>query len=87
MWLRVICLIAILNFSSFWIIAVASGGDALDGKAEGGRYFLMSHGQYTEVSQAFFRYSSIHATSVWITHPVAIFGAIWFYLHRRPTRS
>jgi hypothetical protein len=86
-WLRVLCVIAILNFASFWIIAVVSGGDALNGKAEGGHYFLMSHGRYTEVSKAFFDYSAIHATSVWITHPAVIFGGTWFYLRRKATRS
>jgi hypothetical protein len=67
------------------VIAVLSGGDALNGKKEGGRYFLMSHGHYTEVSERFFEYSSIHASSVWITHPAAIFGGMWYFFRRKTT--
>ena len=82
-WLRVVVIIAFANFASFWIIAVVSGGDALNGKREGDRYFLMSHGHYTEVSKSFFDYSRIHASSVLITHPGAMIGVAWYFLRRK----
>jgi len=39
----------ILNFVSYWIIAVLIGGDGVNGYAENGRYVLMNHGYKTEV--------------------------------------
>ncbi len=72
-----------LNFASFWIIAAASGGDAGNGKEEGGRYYLAEHGHYTEVSKDFFEYSRVHARSIWITHPLALLGGIWFYSRKK----
>jgi len=76
-WVRVVWIIAIANFASFWVIAVVNGGDALNGKKEAGKYFVCSHGRYTEVSESFFDYSRIHAESLWITHPVALLSVFW----------
>jgi hypothetical protein len=61
-----------------------NGGDAENGKEEGGKYYVNSHGHYTEVSKEYYDFSLIHARSVWVTHPVAIFAFIWYYLRRRP---
>jgi hypothetical protein len=60
------------NFAAFMVGAVYLGGDALNGKAADGHYFLSNHGYLTEVSRAVFTYSEWHARSVFITHPVAI---------------
>lgn len=62
----------ILNFLAFAIIASRLGGDALNGKSVDGRYFLSNHGKTIEVSEAVFNYSRIHASSIMITHPLAI---------------
>jgi hypothetical protein len=62
--------VAGLNFSAFWCAAVALGGDAINGKTEGGRYFLANHGKLTEVSGSVWRYSRAHAVSVMITFPL-----------------
>jgi hypothetical protein len=83
-WLRVVFIVAILNFASFWIIGVLNGGDAINGKEEGGKYFLNSHGHYTAVSKTFFDYSAFHALTVLVTHMAAFFGAFWLY-SRKPT--
>ena len=64
--------IGVLNFLAFAIIATCLGGDALNGKAVDGRYFLSNHGKSTEVSEAVFTYSRIHASSIMVTHPLAI---------------
>lgn len=48
------------------------GGDAINGYAEGGRYFLRAHGKATEVSQAVFTYSKWHAISVFVTVALAM---------------
>jgi hypothetical protein len=67
-------LIAIINFMAFWIVAGSIGGDAVSGKAEGGRYYVSNHGKLTEVSSRVWHYSRVHANSVWITHPLGIVG-------------
>lgn len=70
--LIMIAIIGIVNFLSFVAIAFSLGGDALNGYASDGRYFLGEHGRYTEVSEAVFQYSQWHARSLFITHPAAI---------------
>lgn len=82
-WVRCIWVVAIINFASFWVIAVECGGDAINGKAEGGRYFLASHGRYTEVTKSFFEYSRIHSMSIWVTHALAFMGLFWAISHRK----
>jgi hypothetical protein len=75
-----------LNFAVFWFIAVAIGGDAVDGRVSEGRYYLASHGQYTEVSERLYRYSYAHTVSTWITHPLGFLG--WYLLYKsRQKRS
>ena len=56
----------ILNAAAFVAAAVYIGGDAVNGKAEGGRYYVYGvrgqNGQkaYTQVSPAVFAYSKYH---------------------------
>jgi hypothetical protein len=80
---RRICLwifgIGIVNFVLFWLVAVYLGGDAVNGKVVAGHYYLMSHGRYTEVSEAIFAYSRWHVYSTWITHPLALVAGYWYY--------
>jgi hypothetical protein len=64
------------NFIAFGIGAAILGGDAVNGKQEGDRYYVCNHGKYTEVSQAAFAYSRIHAHSTWVTHPIAILSML-----------
>lgn len=70
---------AMINFVAFWAIAVYLGGDAVNGKIQSGQFYLMSHGKYTEVSQAVFDYSRWHVYSVWVTHSLAFAAAFWYY--------
>jgi len=73
-----------LNFVVFWLGAVHLGGDALNGGIRDGRYLLMSHGAYTEVSKQIFDYSWWHAWSIWFTHPLGFAAAgVVLYLRRR----
>ena len=67
--------IGILNFAAYCIISLSIGGDAINGKTEGGKFYLGEHGRYKEVSSSVFEYSRIHTYSVWVTHPLAMFGA------------
>jgi hypothetical protein len=61
-------IIAFINFAVFWVGAVCLGGDAINGYARDGHYFLSSHGSCTEVSPAVWHYSYFHTISVWATH-------------------
>ena len=81
--LRLILIIAFINFISFWIISVANGGDALNGKQEDGKFFVASHGRYTEVSRVFFECNRIQSISVWVTHSCALLGVVWFIWRRK----
>lgn len=76
--------IGILNFVSFWIVAEAFGGDAVNGRIDGGRYWVSAHGHDTEVSHSVFEYSRFHARSVWVTHPLVFVGfLIWYGAHEQ----
>jgi hypothetical protein len=67
-----ICILCGLNFVVFCIVAIAIGGDAINGKTVGGHFYLASHGKLTEVSEAVFTYSRWHVFSLIVTHPLAM---------------
>jgi hypothetical protein len=71
--------IGILNFASFWIVAVIIGGDAVSNPPQDGRYYVSEHGHRTEVSRSVYEYSLFHARSVWVTHPLAFLGGYLLY--------
>jgi len=73
--LNVFSFISVANFLAFCLISELIGGDAINGYAEHGRYFLRSHGRTTEVSEAVFSYSKWHAISLFITLALAILVA------------
>jgi hypothetical protein len=80
--------VGILNFALFAIIAICLGGDALNGRCENGRYFVSNHGKRTEVSEAVFTYSRIHASSVLVTHPLALAsGWILSYMDQKNRKA
>lgn len=82
-WLRVLAAVAFVNFTIFWIVAVDSGGDAWNGYHRDGKYFLASHGKYTEVSRGFWTYSYYHVIATWITHGAVLISAVAYYSSRR----
>lgn len=53
--------LALANFSAFVIVSLFLGGDALNGFAHAGHYFVCAHGHCVEVSRAVWRYSYWHA--------------------------
>ena len=69
---RITLIVAACNFALFYGIALAIGGDAFNGKAEGGHYYLGGHGHLTEVSSVTYWYSFTHAISVFCTHGAAL---------------
>jgi hypothetical protein len=70
----VVTAVALLDFVSYLIATSYLGGDAVNGKIEGGRYYLwgLYHGTktYHEVSQAVFTFSRLHTYSLFILWPL-----------------
>lgn len=64
LWLRILIVVAAVNFLSFLMIAMYLHGDALNGYASNGHYFLSAKGSDTEVSRGIFLYSKIHGLSM-----------------------
>ena len=62
---------AFLTFAAFMITAFAWGGAALNGKVEGGRYYVGDHGEYREVARGV--YATSAALSV-IWPPALVLG-------------
>lgn len=64
-------IVAIVNFVTYAVIASIIGGDAMNGYAAGGHYFLGNKGHFTEVSRGLWEYSKWHTVSIFVTHPLA----------------
>jgi hypothetical protein len=81
----VLFVVAMVNFTAFFIAALVLGGDALNGKVEDGHYYLRNKRKYTEVSRDVWLYSRAHAISVLVTHPLGAFGggALLAYANRK----
>jgi hypothetical protein len=68
----VLFLSTLLNSLVFGIVTLICGGSPHGGKVEGGRFFVMNHGEYTEVSTAVWDFLSIHEVVTWIAWPPAM---------------
>jgi hypothetical protein len=88
---QIFCGVGILNFVVFVAIASYLGGDAVNGKIEGGRYYLFgvrseAEGKgYTEVSQSVFNYSKWHVYSLLTTWPMVM--AAGYAANRKFTKT
>jgi hypothetical protein len=83
----IVFIVAAVNFVAFLIGTAALGGDAVNGKVKGGRYYVSNHGKLTEVSKAAFTYSRFHVYTLFVTHPMAILCALLSYSPRRSRRT
>jgi hypothetical protein len=89
---QMVCAIGILNFVVFVAIACYLGGDAVNGKIKGGRYYLFGvrsdagRKVYTEVSEPVLNYSKWHVYSVWVTWPL-VMAAGFAANRKRPVGS
>ena len=81
---RVALVCGTANLVAYIIIAQAIGGDAMAGRAEGGRYFLSNNGILTETTRGLFLYSQIHTLTTWISLPIAVVGGV-ISIRRRGT--
>jgi hypothetical protein len=55
----------LVNFGAYLIIATLIGGDAINGHAGLGRYYLAMHGHLTQVSRSVYEYSRWHTYFLW----------------------
>jgi hypothetical protein len=55
------------NFAAFFVVTVGIGGDAFDGKIVGDKYYVVSHGKYTEVARGLWLFSWYHMCSNFVT--------------------
>jgi hypothetical protein len=67
----------LFNFLIFGFVAQILGGDAVNGRAEEGRYFLADHGTLTQVSKATWLYSRFHVYGLAI-HFTILLVALFF---------
>jgi hypothetical protein len=80
--------VGLLNFMIFAAGAIYLGGDAVNGKAEGGRYYLFGvraeagRKVYTEVSEPVFAYSKWHVYSLFVTWPLVMAAGFARYKKR-----
>jgi len=66
--------VGFLNFLWFVAESQALGGDALNGYARDGRWFVGSHGTYTEVTRDAWEWSLAHGRSMLFTHVLGMLG-------------
>ncbi len=72
------------NFLLFSVVAFIIGGNAGDGMIEGGKYYVGTKSQYTQVSYNVFIYSLWHGYSCLVTHLlVFISAAILWWLDKK----
>ena len=83
-WMKWVSGVWIVNFAAFVLIATYLGGDALNGYAKDGHYFLAMHGHTFEVSRAVFLYSKWHAIS--LIASLAILMPLSYGVKRRSAR-
>ena len=83
----IVITVAIVNFAAFMIGVGALGGDAVNGKSGGGRYYVANHGRLTEVSKAAYIYSRFHCYSIWITHSLALIVCFIAHTQRRSSAA
>jgi hypothetical protein len=77
--IRAFAALAVVNFIAFVATALYLGGDAINGTARAGHYFLGLHGNgpFTEVSHAIFTYSLWHTYSVILSILLVMAAAAW----------
>ena len=64
--------VAIVNFLAYSVHTRNLGGSADNFKQDEGRYFVSSHGRYTEVSEKEWRRVQAHGIAVYVTHGLGL---------------
>ncbi len=69
-------ILGVLNFMAFLAFSLSIGGSAAAGKVLAGHYFVGEHGKLVEVGEWTFTISKILGTSLMVTWPMVIVGAV-----------
>ena len=78
---------ALVNFGAFVLGSLILGGDALNAPHPDGHFFLSDHGRLTEVSEGVWRYSRVHALSLFVTHPLGILSVAFVVLRKKKSAT
>jgi len=79
-WLRVIVVVGIVNFAACLGMDSYFGGSALNGYQKGNKFYIGSHGRYTQVTEEFWDFSYVHGISMYATH-LSIFVGLALFLN------
>lgn len=69
---RALILAALLDFLVYAVFTVALGGDAADGYARAGRYFVSNHGVVREVGKVAWVLNRVQGYSLYVLFPAAV---------------
>ena len=76
--LGILAFAVILNLVSWFVFGLTQGGSALNGKIEGGKYYLGDHARYTEVSARKYQFSRWQTISNVIILPIVVGGSLLY---------
>lgn len=80
----VLVAILLLNWVIFIAVTMTLGGSALNGKVEGGKFFVGSHGDYTEVSRSTYEHNLWHDYAFIAIHFLGLIGIAVLGRHLYP---
>ena len=83
----VVGLTALLNLAIYIAVALALGGDAINGHADSGRYYLAMHRGLTEVSARVFEFSRWYTYFLWFHFGIALVLSMWWWFRSRAPRT
>lgn len=69
---RILFVITVINFGVWGVINSFIHGDAINGKTEGGKYYVAIKGRYTEVLRGVYLYSYVHTCTNFVLFPATI---------------
>ena len=80
-------LLALLNLAVYVAVAIALGGDAINGHAAAGHYYLSMHGRLTEVTQRVFQFSRWYTYLLFLHFGIAFVLQLWLWVRSRAPRT
>jgi ABC-type Fe3+ transport system permease subunit len=79
--------LAIANFLAYSVHTQNLGGGADSYKPEEGRYFVSSHGKYTEVTEEQWRTVRTHGIATYVTHAIGLLVGVPLIAYNQGWRS
>ncbi len=79
--------ITLINFTIYTVIAIIIGGDAVNGYARDGHYFLRLGGYINEVGYPLFLYSKIHTYILITNYALFLLFMVYYYIKKGSAKS